>query len=153
MAAKRKKRPLRPRAPARVKKRTKRKVTRAHHHPELTGLALLAVGLFLATILYLDWDGGLVGEKIELGLRDLVGSAALAAPLALAVVGALMLFRSALVDVRPFRTGLAVSAVALMITLGPDHGGFIGTVLGGGLAQLLGDTGSFLVGGTALMAG
>jgi len=153
MAGKRKKRSLRPRAPARVKKRAKRKTTRGHHHPELTGLALVAVGLFLASILYLDWDGGLVGERIELGLRDLAGSAALAAPLALVVVGGLMLFRSALVEVRPFRTGLAVSAVALMITLGPDHGGFLGTLLGGGLARLLGDTGAFLVGATALVAG
>jgi DNA segregation ATPase FtsK/SpoIIIE, S-DNA-T family len=152
-ARRRKKRSLRPRAPSRVKKRAKRKATRAHHHPELTGLASLAVGLFLASILYLDWDGGIVGEKVESGLRDLLGSAALVVPLGLVVVGGLMLFRSALVEVRPFRTGLAVAAVGLMITLGPDHGGFVGTILGGGLARLLGETGSFLVGLTALVAG
>ncbi len=64
-----------------------------------------------------------------------------------------MLFRSALVDVRPFRTGLAVASVGLMTTLGSDHGGVVGGLLGGGLAKLLGDTGSFLVGVTALAAG
>jgi DNA segregation ATPase FtsK/SpoIIIE, S-DNA-T family len=64
-----------------------------------------------------------------------------------------MLFRSALVEVRPFRTGLALAAAGLMTTLGSDHGGFVGGVLGGGLAKLLGDTGASLIGLTALVAG
>ena len=33
-------------------------------------------GLFLATLLYLGWEGGLAGEKIEQALRDVVGGAA-----------------------------------------------------------------------------
>ena len=90
MAATKKKRPLKPRTPSRVKKRTrKRKGARGHHHPELVGLGLAATGLFLASLLYLGWEGGLVGEKIEAGLRDVVGGAAYAAPLALVVVGGL----------------------------------------------------------------
>ncbi|HEX5799035.1 MAG TPA: DNA translocase FtsK 4TM domain-containing protein, partial [Gaiellaceae bacterium] len=154
MAATKKKRPLKPRTPSRVKKRTrKRKGARSHHHPELVGLGLAATGLFLGTLLYLGWEGGLVGEEVEAGLRDAIGSAAYAAPLALTVVGALMLFRSALVEVRPFRTGLALATAGLMTTLGSDHGGFVGDVLGGGLAKLLGDTGASLVGLTALVAG
>ena len=99
MAARKKKRPLRPRTPSRVKKRTTKKKARAraaHEHPELIGLGLVAIGLFLASLLYLGWEGGVVGEKIESGLRDVIGSAAYAAPLALVVVGGLMLFRSAL---------------------------------------------------------
>ena len=51
MAARKKKRPLRPRTPSRVKKRTTKKKARAraaHEHPELIGLGLAAVGLFLA---------------------------------------------------------------------------------------------------------
>ena len=109
MAARKKKRPLRPRTPSRVKKRTTKKKARAraaHEHPELIGLGLVAIGLFLASLLYLGWEGGVAGEKIESGLRDVIGSAAYAAPLALVVVGGLMLFRSALLDVKPFRTGL-----------------------------------------------
>ena len=39
------------------------------------------------------------------------------------------------------------------MTLGSDHGGFVGEHLGGGFAKLLGDTGSLLVGVTALSAG
>ena len=64
-----------------------------------------------------------------------------------------MLFRSALLDMRPFRTGLGVTLAGLMVTLGSDHGGFVGEALGGGLAKLLGGTGSLLVGVTALLAG
>jgi S-DNA-T family DNA segregation ATPase FtsK/SpoIIIE len=155
MAARKKKRPLRPRTPSRVKKRTKkgRRARAAHQHPELVGLVLAAAGLFLASLLYLGWEGGVVGEKIEAGLRDAVGSAAYAAPLAFTVVGALMLFRSSLLDVRPFRTGLGITSVGLMVTLGSGHGGFLGNLLGGGLAKLLGGTGSALLGLTALLAG
>ena len=156
MAARKKKRPLRPRTPSRVKRRTTKKSRRAraaHQHPELIGLGLAAFGLFLASLIHLGWEGGVVGEKIEAGLRDVVGSAAYAAPLALIVVGCLMLFRSSLLDVRPFRTGLAITFVGLMVTLGSGHGGFVGGVLGGGVAKLLGGTGSALLGLTALLAG
>jgi S-DNA-T family DNA segregation ATPase FtsK/SpoIIIE len=156
MAARKKKRPLRPRTPSRVKKRTTRKKARAraaHEHPELIGLGLAAIGLFLGSLLHLGWEGGVVGEKVEAGLRDVVGSAAYAAPLALVLVGGLMLFRSALLEVRPFRTGLAVTLAGLMVTLGSEHGGAVGGVLGGGLAKLLGGTGSALLGITGLLAG
>jgi DNA segregation ATPase FtsK/SpoIIIE, S-DNA-T family len=155
MAARKKKRPLRPRTPSRVKKRTPRKkrARAAHEHPELIGLGLVAVGAFLATLVHLGWEGGVVGEKIEAGLRDLVGSAAYAVPTALLVVGGLMLVRSALLDVRPFRTGTAVGLAGLMVTLGSEHGGLVGRILGGGIATLLGGTGAAIVGVTALLAG
>ncbi len=101
----------------------------------------------------MGWEGGIVGEEIEASLRDVVGSAAYAVPIALTVVGSLMLFRSALVEVRPFRTGLVLTIAGLLITLGSDHGGAVGGLLGGGLAKLLGTTGSLIVGVTALVAG
>ena len=127
-------RPLRPRTPSRVKKRTAKK-TRSHHHPELWGLGMAAVGLFLATVLWLGWDGGIVGPKISEWLQDAVGSAAYVLPLVLMGVGGLMLVRSALVDFKPFRTGLVVAGIGLMIALGRDQGGAIGSLLGGGLAN------------------
>ena len=128
MAARKKKRPLRPRTPSRVKKRTTKKkhARAAHEHPELIGLVLAAFGLFLASLLYLGWEGGVVGEKIEAGFATCLGSAAYVAPLALVGVGGLMLFRSALLDMRPFRTGLGLTFAGLMIALGSDHGGFVG---------------------------
>jgi DNA segregation ATPase FtsK/SpoIIIE, S-DNA-T family len=153
MPTKRKKRPLRPRTPSRVKKRSRKSKVRSHHHPELVGLGLVAIGLFLGSLLYLGWDGGVVGAKVVDWLDSAIGGASYVAPLALVCVGGLMLFRSALVDVRPFRTGLVVWLTGLMVTLGSEHGGAAGDLLGGGLARLLGGTGSALVGVTLLIAG
>ena len=154
MTAKRKrKRTLRPRTPSRVKKRTKRRGAHGHHHPELVGLGLAALGLFFASLLLLGWEGGIVGETVEEALRDVVGNAAYVLPIGLVAVGSLMLFRSALVELKPFRTGVVLATAGLMITLGSDHGGTFGSLLGGGLAKLLGSTGSLIVGVTALVAG
>jgi S-DNA-T family DNA segregation ATPase FtsK/SpoIIIE len=142
--------------PSRVKKRTQR--TRAKprrsrgQHAELVGLALLAAGIFLSTLLYFGWQGGYVGGRITDGIEAVVGAAAYGLPVAFIVVGGLMLARSELVELRPFRTGLAVLAFGVFTVLG-DHGGYLGgamtTVLGG----LLGGTGQALVGITALLAG
>src|SRR4029078_5083665 len=84
---------------------------------------------------------------------------------ALVIVGALMVTRSDLVDVRPFRTGLFVLACGLMITPGKDEGGSLGhvrrtgesvyggTLLGGGVALAIGSTGVAIAGTLTLLAG
>ncbi len=147
------KRPLRPRTPSRIKKRTKKRKTRSHHHPELWGLGMVTVGLFLATLLWFGWDGGSVGAPIADGLRDALGVAVYVAPLALIAIGGLMLVRSRIVDLKPFRTGLAVGAFGLMTALGRDEGGAIGGALGGGLAHVIGVTGTLIVGVALFVAG
>lgn len=154
MARRRTKRVLKPRTPSRVRKtkRTKKKATRGHHHPELAGLVLLALGLFLAAVLWAGWNGGYVGRWIADGLEALIGGAAYGLPLALVVVGGLMVARSDLVDVRPFRTGLAILALGLMLTLA-DSGGYLGSTLSGALGLALGGTGVSIVGVLALLAG
>ena len=63
-----------------------------------------------------------------------------------------MVARSALVDVRPFRTGLAVSAFGLMLTLGAN-GGWVGRELDRLFSALLGATGATIVGVTTLVVG
>src|SRR3954471_17982317 len=148
------KRVLKPRAPSRVRKtkRAKRKPTRGHQHPELIGLGLLAFGLFLATVLWAGWNGGYVGGWIGEALQALIGGAAYVLPVVLVVVGGLMVARSDLVDVRPFRTGLAVFGVGLLLTLG-DEGGYLGGVLSDIVAFALGRTGAALVGVLAILAG
>ncbi len=154
MAATRKKpvkRAPKPRTPARVRKR--RQKTRSHHHPELWGLGMVAVGLFLATVLWLGWDGGPVGANVADALDGAFGVAAYAIPLLLVGVGGLMLVRSKLVDLKPFRTGLAVGVFGLMIALGRDEGGAIGGGLAGGLAHVIGETGTLIVGVALFMAG
>ena len=153
MARRRKKRVLRPRLPARVRKRKgTRKAARGHHHPELIGLALLAIGLFLASVLYLDWGGGYVGGWAANGVRALVGSAAYGLPVACVVIGGLMLARSALVDLNPFRTGLVVLALGLLLALGAERGGYAGRGLEAGFGRLLGETGVLILGITAIVA-
>ena len=154
--ARKKKRTLKPRTPSRVKRR-KRKI-RSAHHPELYGLGLVAFGLFLGVVLYGGWNGGIVGGKIADGTRGLLGAAAYVAPIACVAVGSLMVARNALVDVRPFRTGLAVFSLGLIVTLSSAHGGLLGELLGGGLESLLGPGATILgvfclVVGTLLLSG
>ncbi len=153
----RKKRPrrLRPKTPSRVKKRTQRtkQRSRSHHRPELVGLGLGALGVLLAAILWLGWNGGVVGGAIADGFRSAIGAAAYVAPVALLGIGGLMIARSALVDVRPFRTGLPVAIFGLMLALGSAHGGAVGDGLDSLCSALLGSTGSTILGFTTLVAG
>jgi DNA segregation ATPase FtsK/SpoIIIE, S-DNA-T family len=151
MAKRRKRRTLRPRTPSRVKRR--KTARRGHQHPELVGLGLVAVGIFLAVLLYLGWDGGEVGGWVADGLRDLVGSAAYVLPLATLAIGGLMVGRSELVDVKPFRTGVAVASAGLLLVLGREWGGHAGQGLEAVVARLLGETGALLLGATALVFG
>ena len=130
---------LRPKTPARVRK-VKKKASRPRglQHPELWGLGLIALGVFLGSVIYLGWNGGYVGRALADGLDALVGEASWGMPVALVVLGGLMVARSALVDVRPFRTGLGILAFGLMITLGRDQGGYLGQVLGGAVGVAIG---------------
>ena len=114
---------------------------------------MVAVGSLLVAVLWFGWDGGSVGDAVAGWIVDAVGAAAYVLPVGLIAVGGLMLVRSAVVDVRPFRTGLAVGALGLMITLGDEHGGMLGSALGGTLARILGETGATIVGIALLLAG
>src|SRR5947199_9735868 len=106
---------LRPRMPSRVKKTRAKRTRTRNEHPELWGLGSIALGLFLGAVLYFGWNGGYVGGWLGDGLDRLVGSAMYVVPVALAVLGGLMVTRSALIDVRPFRTGVGVLGFGLML--------------------------------------
>src|SRR5947207_3285605 len=122
---------LRPKTPSRIRKKKRTAKPRSLQHPELWGLGLVALGAFLGSVIYFGWNGGYVGRALADGLDALIGDASWGLPVAFVVLGALMVARSALVDVRPFRTGLAVLALGLMVTLGRDQGGYLGQALGG----------------------
>lgn len=152
MATKKPRTRPRPKTPARVKKQTrKRKQTRAHahHHAELAGLGLVALGVFLACVLWFGLNGG----PLTGAVTDTVGWAAYLAPIVLVPLGALMVGRSALVDVRPFRLGLVVAIVGLMLTLGAAHGGFVGDGLASVVGKALGSTGATILGVLLATAG
>src|SRR6476659_3022052 len=153
MARRKKKRTLRPRLPSRVKKRTPKGKPKSQQHLELTGLGLVALGILLVSVLYLGWSGGMVGGWIADGFTSVIGAAAYVAPVAFLTVGGLMVARSALVDVSPFRTGLIVTTFGLMTALGSAHGGALGDGLGTLFGTLLGTTGTTIVGVLALVVG
>jgi S-DNA-T family DNA segregation ATPase FtsK/SpoIIIE len=95
----------------------------------------------------------MVGGWIADAFTATIGAAAYVAPIALTTVGGLMVARSALVDVRPFRTGLAVTGFGLLMVLGEEHGGAIGRGLERLFGLLLGSTGTTIVGALALLIG
>ena len=156
MARKKRPRKLRPRMPARVRKKrapVRRSRVASHHRAELAGLALVALGVFCGAVLYGGWNGGTAGTWIATGLRDLVGAAAYVVPVALVAVGGLMLARSGLVDFRPFRLGLISTALGLGLVLGRAHGGYLGTGLDASLGHAIGSTGLAVLGAFTLLAG
>jgi DNA segregation ATPase FtsK/SpoIIIE, S-DNA-T family len=155
MAAKRKRATkVRPKSPARVRKSTrKRRGARGHAHPELVGLGLVCLGLFLAAVLLFGWDGGVVGREVDKALDTAIGAARNLLPLALLAVGSLMVARSSLVEVKPFRTGLLLFTVGLIAMLGSERGGALGDAMEAVLGRAVGETGTFLLGAFLLFAG
>ncbi len=148
----RKKRPHKtsPRTPSRVKKRrAKTKKGHAHHHPELVGLGLAGLGVFLAAILWFGLNGGPAAHLV----KSAIGLAAYMAPVVLIPIGALMVAKSELIDLRPFRLGLGVALVGLMLTLGVHHGGALGDGLASLVALGLGTTGATILGVLLTIAG
>jgi S-DNA-T family DNA segregation ATPase FtsK/SpoIIIE len=152
MAPRKRKAKPRPKTPSRVKKRTRKRAhtrVRDHHEAELAGLALLAVGAFLACVLWFGLSGGPVARAVT----DAIGWAAYVVPVLACPLGALMVTRSALVSVRPFQLGLGVAVVGLLLTLGPSHGGYAGDGLGSLVGLGLGTVGATILGVLLTVAG
>jgi S-DNA-T family DNA segregation ATPase FtsK/SpoIIIE len=124
-----------------VKKR-RRKRAHGHHNAELVGLGLLAIGVFLACVLWFGLSGGPVPGAVT----SAIGWAAYLAPVVLIPIGGLMVTRSALVAVSPFKLGLSVTIVGLMLALGTPHGGWVGDQLESLVALGVGTTGAEILG-------
>ena len=142
VSKKRPKRKLKPRQPARIRKAAK---TRSHHHPELFGLGLIAVGIFLGSVLYLGWNGGMVGAALAHGVLRVIGITTYALPLTAVAYGTLLLVRSELIELKPFQRGLITLFVGLQLALGRAQGGYLGRGLEACFAKLLGGTGTTIV--------
>jgi DNA segregation ATPase FtsK/SpoIIIE, S-DNA-T family len=126
------------------------------HHLDLTGLALVALGLFLAFPLYLRWDGGAAGEAVVDGMTWAVGRVAYAAPVALVAAGALLVMRPMLPALRPFRAGGVCLLGAALLAFGGGgepvraHGGVAGQALHDGAAFAFSEVGTGIL--TAFLA-
>jgi S-DNA-T family DNA segregation ATPase FtsK/SpoIIIE len=126
MAATRKKPPAKRRSPP---KRAKRSVMASRptlalpalnleaHHVDIIGLALIAVGIFLAGVGYLHWSGGALGNGAIKATRFVLGSLGYAIPASLVGGGALVLARELRPPGRPLRTGGICLIAALTLAL------------------------------------
>jgi S-DNA-T family DNA segregation ATPase FtsK/SpoIIIE len=104
------------------------------HQIDLLGLGLLALGVFLALVLWFGSAGGEAGAALRTGMRFLIGAASYAVPAALGVVGVLIVGRTLMPPARPLRTGTVCLLLATLLALaggtlgiGPDgtrHGYF-----------------------------
>ena len=134
-------------------------------HWDLIGLALVALAIFLAFLVYLDWEGGAAGGWLVDELRRLVGAMHHLVPVALLAAGAVLVLRPVLPAVRPFRAAAACLFAAGCLglaagTLGlgggstaDDNGGLAGEGLYELTSTLLGDVGTHIVAVFLFIAG
>jgi len=144
------------------------------HDFDLIGLALTALGIFLACVLYLGWAGGQVGEALADGLGHLLGVVRYAAPAGFVITGVLVVMRPLLARGRPFGTGGALLLIASTLALaagtlglGPDgarphewshafvnqRGGILGEALYTGATSAFSTTGAHVIAVFCFLAG
>jgi len=120
-------------------------------HLDVIGLALVAVGFYLAFVFYFDWDGGRVGGWLATGLEHAFGRVSFAVPLALLGWGAALVARPMIEAPSALNAGALLLVAALLLGfaaeslgLGPErpnrhgyfdesfytaHGGAVGEAL------------------------
>src|SRR5262249_59275494 len=101
---------------SRARKRRRRNA-RGHHDAELVGLGLVAVGVFLACVLWFGLAGGPVAD----GVKGVIGWAAFLVPLVAVPVRALIVTRSALLSVPPLPPAPAARLVRPIPPLRAPH--------------------------------
>jgi DNA segregation ATPase FtsK/SpoIIIE, S-DNA-T family len=87
------------------------------HHVDIIGLALAAIGIFLAGVAYFHWAGGTLGNGVTRAAQFVFGSLGYAVPAGLVAAGALVLMRELRPPVRPMRTGVLCLIAALTLAL------------------------------------
>jgi S-DNA-T family DNA segregation ATPase FtsK/SpoIIIE len=87
---------------------------------DVLGLGLVAIGVFMAFVLYGHWDGGQVGHGLATSLGWCIGEARVLAPIALIVGGGALLLAQIVPTRRPLRTGglCLFAAVTLALAAG-----------------------------------
>jgi DNA segregation ATPase FtsK/SpoIIIE, S-DNA-T family len=108
--------------------------------------------VFLGFVEYLGWNGGVVGLKLDTGLRLVVGRATGIAPILLVAVGGAVFLQSGLWRLRPLRTGIVVGLATLVLALSTTdtadverHGGLVGAYARIVLTDLVGSVGVTIV--------
>ncbi len=87
------------------------------HQLDIIGLALVAIGIFLAGVEYLHWAGGALGNGTVTGTRFVLGEVGYGVPVAVCAGGGLVLARELRPPERPLRTGTICLVAALTLAL------------------------------------
>ena len=134
-------------------------------HFDVIGLGLVATAIFFAFVVYLGWDGGQAGDRAVEGMRVLLGAGHYVVPAALMAAGAILVLRSVLPAVRPFKAGavclftaVSLGLAAGTLGIGPGgaalswepewvkpRGGFVGEGLYWATSTALGDLGAHTI--------
>jgi S-DNA-T family DNA segregation ATPase FtsK/SpoIIIE len=133
---------------ARGKGRTSPEVTQ--RRLDLAGLSCIGLAVYLGYVIYLEWNGGTVGDGSETALSYAVGAGAVIVPVALGLAGIALILRPFLPAPRSVAVGVVAIACGLLLALaaqtaglGPDgarkdlfdpdffphHGGGVGETL------------------------
>jgi S-DNA-T family DNA segregation ATPase FtsK/SpoIIIE len=84
---------------------------------DLLGLASIAVGAFLAFVIYGGWNGGSVGQGLSEALALVAGRARGLAPIAAIAGGGVLLCAPLMPSARPLRTGALCLTGAILLAL------------------------------------
>ncbi|HEY1688322.1 MAG TPA: DNA translocase FtsK [Solirubrobacteraceae bacterium] len=84
---------------------------------DVLGLILIALGAFLAFVIYGGWDGGSVGHGFSVALAFTIGRARGLAPIAAIAVGGVLLCAPLMPTARPLRTGGICLSSAILLAL------------------------------------
>ncbi len=84
---------------------------------DVVGLALVAVGVFMAFVLWGHWDGGRAGHGLAVALGWAVGRARGLAPIVLVGSGGALLLRPVWPALRPLRTGAICLSASIVLAL------------------------------------
>jgi S-DNA-T family DNA segregation ATPase FtsK/SpoIIIE len=108
--------------------------------------------VFLGFVEYLGWNGGVVGLKLDDGLRLAVGRATGVAPVLLVAAGGAVFLQTGLLRLRPLRTGALVAVATLVLALSTTdtaaaerHGGLTGAYARIALTNLVGSVGVSII--------
>jgi S-DNA-T family DNA segregation ATPase FtsK/SpoIIIE len=90
---------------------------------DVLALALIALGVFLAVVLWGGGEGGRVGHALAVALGFTAGRAKILAPIALLGAGGAMLMRPVLPALRPLRTGSICLFAGIVLALASGGSG------------------------------
>ena len=123
---------------------------------EITGLALVGLGAFLAMTLFLGVSVGPLGGGLETLMRLGVGRAVALAPAVLVALGVGIIFGWKILDTRPFRAGAGALVGAMLLALasgsfgigGRARAGWFDTTVMQGRGGILGEIEYFVTSNT-----